>query len=144
MPQYSAADIVGHNLTAAKDVYAYLNPVDNSPVLGKFTNNQNIGVVAGYVEANPAIGRNYLYWLFNDVYGNPQFWVRHTADSFHYGALDEQGIKDIAEQLEAQNLANLPWYERLIRQYGPALLVTVGVIAVSSAAVKGYFSRSSK
>lgn len=141
MPQYSAADIVGHNLTAAKTVNAVAYPVDNAPVLGQFTNNQNIGVVAGYVEAKPEAGRNYLYWMFNDAYGNVEFWVRHEANAFHYGGLDEQGVKDIAQQLAEQDLANLPWYERLIKQYGPAILITVAIIAVGSAGVRGYFSR---
>lgn len=144
MPVYSAADIVGHNLVAAKNVFAYKFPLDNSQVLGQFTDRQNIGIVAGYVEADPAKGRNYLYWLFNDVYGQPAFWVRHSADSFHYDSFTQEGLKDVATQLEEENLKNLPWYERLIKQYGPALLIGIGVIVVSSAGVKGYFSRSRK
>ncbi len=144
MPVYSAADIVGHTLTAAKQVTAYQNPVDNSPAVGQFTAGQVLGVVAGYVEAKPAEGRNYLYWLFNDAYGNPEFWVRHTADNFHYGDFADQGLTDLATKIEQEQLAALPWYERLIKQYGPALLVTAVVIGVGSAAAKGYFSRSRK
>lgn len=141
MPVYSAADIVGATLVAAKEIYAYQYPKDDSPVVGKFLPGQSVGVVAGYVEAKPEEGRNYLYWMFNDAYGNVEYWVRHSADSFHYDNLTQQGVQDVMTQIEQQNLANLPWYERLIKSYGVPLLVGVGIIYLAGSGVKGYFSR---
>lgn len=140
MPEYSAADIVGQTLYAAKNILAYQLPVDNSPVVGQFLNGQAVGVVAGYVSPDPTKGRNYFYWQIADVYGNPKYWLRHTADSFHYGTLNEAGVQDIATKLANEALENLPWYERIIQKYGPALLITIAGVTIAAAAVKGHFA----
>ncbi len=141
MPQYSAADIVGSTLFAAKDISLYLLPNDNSATIGTATSGNAIGVVAGYLEPDPAKNRKYLYWMFTDTYGNVSFWVRHTPDSFHFSDLTDQGIKDTLTKLDDEANAALTWYERLIKGYGLPLLIGLGVIYISASGVRGYFSR---
>lgn len=97
---YSANDIIGKTLYAAKDIEVKSGAFDNSEVIQVIQKGTMIGIVYSYLL--PTSGRSSLYWMFQPTYGAP-FYVEHKKGRFDLEALEDQGVMSLEEIAELNN-----------------------------------------
>lgn len=86
MPLYSAADIVGKTLIAARPVNLTRLPNNTSEVIYTVPENNSIGVVYSYVNNNGS-----LYWQFFDK-NNTEYYSKHEIGAYLISGLISQGV----------------------------------------------------
>lgn len=89
MAVYSAADIVGKQLYAKRNVPVKALPFDDQPTLYTVGKGAIIGKVYSWVE--PRAGRKNLWWIIDSVDGS-QYYVEHLPGAFDVKALGWQGL----------------------------------------------------
>lgn len=142
---YNAANIVDKTLIAKKNVPVYEYPGDSKKPVGYIAAGDPVGVVYSYLPADPLDDRKTLWWMFHPATNySKYFYAPHYEGLYDVNALKQQGVLSTEEELEEKELADLPWYERLIRKYGTQLAIGAGVVLLGSSAIKGYFSQKSK
>jgi hypothetical protein len=76
---FDPSTMIGNTLYAATVLNSYSQPVDGSSPLNSFAVGDPIGIVVDFLPADPASGRNELWWVFNDDSGNP-YYVPHMIN----------------------------------------------------------------
>jgi len=139
MPEsYSVADVMEKTLIAKKDVPVYKWPYDDEKPIGMVKAGQPVGIVKSYQGPDPANKQSVLYWAFYPAsFNGSTYYARHYSDAFSLSSLRQQGVISVEEKKEQEDLANLPWYEKLNKKYG----TTVVLVVLRAAAVKGLFTR---
>ena len=123
---YSAAEIVGKNLVAQKNVPLYRLPDDKAKAIYTVPAGTSVGIVVSYVKPKTDGTRNFLYWQFKDQNGK-YYYVRHEENVFNIKALKEQGTKTVQEQTDEAN-ENKDLFAKYFKQYGiPVLLGIAGL-----------------
>lgn len=140
---YSADAIIGYTLVGLKDVPVYKSASDYAVPFGFVKKGQPVGVVYSYLAPNPTWNRSVLWWVYKDGTGN-FYYSKMEPGLYDISQLQEQGVISVAEQVRQQQLEALPWYERLIKEYGPTLLWGTAGVLVATAVIKGFFSRPRK
>lgn len=134
---YDVGDILDKTLWAQKTVPVLRSPNDSAVPFGEVHAGNPIGVVFSYLEASPAANRSNLYWMFMEPgYNGKPYYVKHEPNAFDLQALRDQGIISIKEKEEQEKQANRPWYDQLIHEYGPPLLLAGAGIAIVTAWIK--------
>ena len=137
MPElYSAADIVNKTLIAKSKVPIYRLPYDSAEMLGYVNPGESVGLVYAWIDANPAAGRNNLWWQFAPAYGGGSYYYApHKEGLYNVNSLREQGVITTLEKIEAekkkQEAANQPWYMAMLK----TALPWVAAIALGAAIV---------
>jgi hypothetical protein len=141
-PTYSAADIVDKTLTAAKKIAVYDFPDSTYQPIGYINPGQPVGLVYSWIGGGVTAGGTAdLWWmLWPSSSGGDYYYVKQEEGAFDLAALAAQGVRSLEQKQAEANLQALPWYERLIKQYG--IVVLIGLVAAGAA--KGYFSRPTK
>jgi len=96
--QYSAAQIVGKQLTARQSIALKRQPQDNATTVYTAPVGANIGVVYSWVggdEGKP------LWWMFYDK-NQKTYYAKHESGAFDIGALQDQGALDVKQEKEAE------------------------------------------
>lgn len=137
---YSADDIVGRTLVAAKRVKVKQSPFDNAPTIRRVSPGATVGTVYSYLE--PAPGRTGIYWMFSGSDG--AFYVQHEPGLFDAAHLSDQFQED--------NPA--PWWKDVIPtpntpatsigdtlQKATTLIISIGVVALLIIAVPKFIKR---
>jgi hypothetical protein len=137
MGDFSADQIVGKNLTAAKDLTAYYS-YPSSPNNFVIKRGNTVGTVASYVLRTG----NVLWWQFYDTNHNP-FYIQHTGDSFSLTSLTNQGAKTIEQQTKEEEdkkkreeEANKGFGDYL-EEFGSGATKTITKIGVTAAVLWG-------
>lgn len=135
---FNAGDIIRKTLVAKRDIPVYAYPGENREPIGKVKAGSPVGVVFSYFAADPFDNRSTLWWGFEPAsnYGK-YFYAPHKEGFYDIKVLQEQGVLSLEEKQQAEEEANMSWYEKLIKNYGPAVVLTI----LGAAAIKGYFSR---
>lgn len=133
---YNAGDVVDKTLMAATRVPVYKFPGDSQKPYGYVSAGQPVGIVYSYLEPNPAQDRTTLWWVFSGMY-DQRYYAPHKGGLYDVSALRQQGVVSVEEKIEDKELANLPWYEQLVRKYGPWIIGA----ALAGTALRGYLSR---
>jgi hypothetical protein len=131
---YDAGAIIDKTLIAKQRVPVYREPKDHFKPFGAVEPGNSVGVVYSYLEPNPSQDRSRLWWMFWDGRYN-QYYAPHDPNYYSVSALKQQGVLSEQDKLDAA----LPWYEQLIKKYGPWVL-GAGLLY---AGVRGYLSRPS-
>jgi len=146
MPTFSASQIVGKNLIAAKAVKIKRLPLDSdtaAPVVYTAAAGQPVGVVYSWVM--PAPGRSSLWWVFNDSSGKP-YYAEHKEGAFNIQNLVDQGTLTVKEQTAAAAAAaaaNMPLGD-WIKQNIKGLVLLVAAAAVAKSVLPQLINRSKK
>ena len=132
---YDAGDIVDKYLIAKVNVPYYSGVPGHGTYsqLGTFPAGSTVGQVYSYFEANPAVGRNTLWWMFYPGGVGRYYYVPHQANSFDVGALTDQGVVSEAAKIKEPET----WYEKVLSQALPVIAIAI----IGAAAVRGYLSR---
>jgi hypothetical protein len=134
---FDATDIIEKSLKAVQRVPVYKIANYGEPFAYVDPGNV-VGVVRSYIAADPAQGRANLWWWFYPASNYSQgYWAEHKIGYYSLSNLRAQGVLSLEQKQEEEDLANLPWYERLIKQYG----IYVVVALLGAAAIRGYLSR---
>lgn len=140
---YSAAQVIDKTLIARTRVPVYNRVPDNTRAqtaqeIGHAVTGSPVGRVFSYIEADPTRGRLNLWWIFWPVSNyDSYYYAEHKAGYYDVSALRQQGAISVKEEFEKQQNQNLPWYEKMIKEYG---IWVVGAI-LGAAAIRGILSR---
>lgn len=131
---YSASDIIGQTLYAKVNVPIYAGADDTAIKIGEVKAGNPIGVVYTYLNVNPAMHRSDVWWAF--ISGDGMwYYTPHVAGRFDLSAVKANGILSIDEKAkaaaEAEKLANMPWYERLITKSIAPIVIGAALIFVA-------------
>lgn len=139
---FSAGDIIGHTLIAATTVPLYNDPTDDATPVGTVTSGNPVGVVTSWLDANPAEGRNELWWQFQnnsfmtglgDSQGN--YYVPHKEGYFNVQALIDSGVLTVAQATALKNASNTSTLETLVQKYLPWVLGAVIAVGIGKAVI---------
>lgn len=137
---YSAADLIDKTFIATGQVKAYDYPDDSYAPNKIFSAGDTVGVLYSWVGGKNTKDPG-LWWMFwPETPGGIYLYVKHNDNLFDLSAFSAQGVKSEEQKIADLEYDNLPWYQKLIKDYG--LLVIGGLIIASSA--RGYFSRPAK
>lgn len=134
---FNVADIIGKTLIARTQVSVYKRPDSATKPIGYVVAGNPVGVVYSWVGPDRAADGIKIWWIYTDS-PHGTYYSPHEPGIYDVNALRQQGVLSTKEKIDQEADKNLPWYERLIKQYG--IWVVGGVVA--AAAVKGYLSRS--
>jgi hypothetical protein len=98
MSSYSAAQIVGKQLTAKRPIELKRNPADDSKTVYTAPIGANIGVVyswTGGTEGQP------LWWMFYDK-NQKTYYAKHESGAFELDSLKDQGALNVQEERAEQ------------------------------------------
>lgn len=140
---YSADEIIGKTLVAKVRVGYYTDPTDSAKPIGYVAAGQPIGVVYSYLMPNPTYGRSGLWWAFKGSSGN-FYYVKHQLDTFDVDSLKQQGALTEMEKIEAAQSENLPWYEKLIKNYGIPLAIGAGGLLLAGKLGVAWINKQTK
>lgn len=135
---YNAGDLINKTLIAHRDVPVYIFPGESEVPIGIVKAGNPVGIVYSYLSPSPTQDRTRLWWQFSPASNYDRYYYApHEQGYYDVSAIRQQGVLTLEEKQEEEELANLPWYERLIRKYGGWVVLAV----LGSAAIRGYFSR---
>ncbi len=98
---YTADDIVGLTLFAARQVKMKKLPQNHAPIVGVVEPGAAVGVVYSWLE--PTATRTNLHWMFYDPNGTA-YYVEHTPGAFDLKSIQQQiekkkGKPDLVDRL---------------------------------------------
>jgi hypothetical protein len=123
--QYSANQIIGKTLIAARPVQIKRTATDSAPAVFTVSAGNPVGVVFSYVA--PGAGRSSIYWMFNDQYGRA-YYAKHETGAFSLSALKNQGAITVKEETELEKAASITTADFFKKYAKTALWVIAGVL----------------
>lgn len=128
---YDVGDVIDKILVTEKPLPYYDSyPPWSYKQLGTFPAGATAGKVYSWIDADPASGRQTIWWMFYGANGTYYYMPHHPGD-FNVDVLQSQGV------LTDDQKNNPPtWYEKVLGEVLPFIAIAV----IGAAAVKGYFS----
>jgi len=135
-PVFPVDQIIDKTLYAKQAVPLYRVP--GGEVVYTVTPGNVVGVVFSYLAADPAGGRDFLYWAFKDADGSP-YYAAHRTGAFDVGSIEGQGGKTVLQLIEEKEAAQ----ETFLDQLGDVLPAgglgnTLNLVLVAAAVYFGY------
>lgn len=130
---FSVSEIIGKTLIANVSIPVYEDASDSAQPVGYVNAGQPVGVVSSWLDPSPTEDRSELWWVFNRPNDFP-YYVKHGIGLFNISSLQQQGV--LTDVQQAQAAAGSPWYETLIKKYGPWVLGGVVVLGLGKEVIK--------
>jgi hypothetical protein len=135
---YDVSQLVGKTLFAKLDVPIYdaVPDVYGWPAQkGTIRAGAPVGVVYGWVDADPTENRPTLWWMFEN--GGQFYYAPHARGYYDLTTLRDQGVLTDEELQALEEEKNKEWWEKALGMILPAAVITV----LGAAAIRGYLSR---
>lgn len=135
---YSVSQVIDKTLIALVDTPVYKLPLDSQQPFATVKAGQPVGVVFSWLD--PSAERSVLYWMFYTSDGKA-YYAKNLPGQYDVNSLRQQGVLTTQEVIAAEQAKNNTWYENIISKYGGYVLGTIVLVALGSAAIKGYLSK---
>lgn len=108
---YSAADVIGKTLLAAKSVDVFLSPQDNAKPVKTFPKNTVIGIVDTWIA--PSTYRKHFYWVFQTSKSGVPYYVRHEKNHLKFAGEPPLTVKELQKLEDEQENNDLPFQDKI-------------------------------
>lgn len=126
MSTYSAADIVGNNLVAKKNVKLFRVPDKNSTPVYEVGPGENVGVVYSYIKEKNG---QPLFWMFYDDKGKTYYSIQ-APGVYSIESLKNQGVKTLQEKQKEKEESEKDGWDK-----AKDIVVNVGIFALLTSLV---------